>query len=128
NGEMKIVTNRSRGWNRFAVDVLVAADEDLGRALDVCQQVVDGMNADRQWRNRLLDPIELWGVESLVGQEVQVRMVLRARPGPDGPEAARELRRRVHLALAETKIRMRSSREITVMSGASNIVPAAKAS
>src|SRR5438093_1065605 len=41
NGEMKIVTNRSRGWNRFAVDVLVAADEDLGRALDVCQQVVD---------------------------------------------------------------------------------------
>ncbi len=128
NGEMKIVTNRSRGWNRFAVDVLVAADEDLNRALEGCRKVIDVMNADRPWRARLLDPIELWGVESLVGQEVQVRMVVRAKPGPDGPETARELRRRIHLALAETKIRMRSSREIAVLPGVPSTAPTARAS
>ena len=117
NGEMKIVTNRSRGWNRLAVDALVAANEDLGQALEICRRVVSTMNADPQWKSRLLEPIELWGVESLVGPEVQVRMVLRARPGPDGPEAARELRRRVQLALADAKIRTRSGREITIMAG-----------
>jgi moderate conductance mechanosensitive channel len=114
NGEMKVVTNRSRGWNRIAVDVLIAADQDLDRALGVCRKVVAGMNADADWRDRLLDPIELWGVESLVGEEVQLRMVVRARPGPDAPEAARELRRRVHLALAEASVRTRSSREIAI--------------
>jgi small conductance mechanosensitive channel len=114
NGEMKIVTNRSRGWNRLAVDLLIAADEDIDRALEVCRRVVEAMNDDPAWQERLLDPIELWGIESLVGQEVQLRIVIRARPGPDAPEAARELRRRVHLALAEANIRMRASREIAI--------------
>ena len=40
-------------------------------------------------------PVEVWGVESLAGTEVQLRMVVRARPGRRRPEAARELRRRV---------------------------------
>jgi small-conductance mechanosensitive channel len=118
NGEMKVVTNRSRGWNRLAVDVLIAADQDLDRALAVCRQVVSAMNTDAAWRDRLIDPIEVWGVESLVGQEVQLRMVVRARPGPDAQEAARELRRRVHLALADANVRTRSSREIAIASPA----------
>ena len=111
---MKIVTNRSRGWNRIAVDVLIAADQDLDRALGVCRKVVAGMNGDSDWRDRLLDPIEVWGVESLVGEEVQLRMVVRPRPGPDAPEAARELRRRVHQALAEASVRTPTSREIAI--------------
>ena len=123
NGEMKIVTNRSRGWNRIAVDVLVASDQDLDRALAVCREVVREMNADPAWTSRLLDPIEVWGVESLVGQEVQLRMVLRARPGPDAPEAARELRRRVHLALATAQVRTRSSREVPVAGSATPRAP-----
>ncbi|HET7225753.1 MAG TPA: mechanosensitive ion channel family protein [Candidatus Eisenbacteria bacterium] len=109
NGEMKIVTNRSRGWNRVAVDVLIAADQDLDPALAVCREVADSMNQDPEWRRRLLEPVELWGVESLVGQEVQVRLVLRARPGGDAQSAARELRRRLHSRLAEAEVRTRSS-------------------
>lgn len=109
NGEMKIVTNRSRGWNRIAVDVLIAADQDLEPALAVCRAVAQGMNDDPEWRRRLLEPVEVWGVESLVGQEVQVRLVLRARPGGDTQSAARELRRRLHAQLAEAQVRTRSS-------------------
>jgi len=109
NGEMKIVTNRSRGWNRIAVDVLIAADQDLDPALTVCRNVADGMNQDPEWRRRLLEPVELWGLESLVGQEVQVRLVLRARPGSDAQQAARELRRRLHSQLAEAQVRTRSN-------------------
>lgn len=109
NGEMKVVTNRSRGWNRIAVDVLIGADQDLDRALTVCRATAEEMNADPEWRRRLLEPVEVWGVESLVGQEVQLRLVLRARPGQDAPEAARELRRRLHVRLAEADVRTRSN-------------------
>jgi small conductance mechanosensitive channel len=105
NGEMKVVTNRSRGCNRTAVDVVIPAGQDLDAALDVCRRVVERMNAEPAWQERLLDPIELWGVESVSGAEAQIRMVLRARPGPDGPEAARELRRRVQRALLDARIR-----------------------
>jgi small conductance mechanosensitive channel len=44
NGEMKIVTNRSRGWNRVFIDVVVAGDQDADRALE-------SRSAARQWRS-----------------------------------------------------------------------------
>jgi len=114
NGEMKVVTNRSREWNRLALDVLVAADEDLDRALELCRSVVAELNADSRWNGRLLDPVEVWGVESLGGAENQIRMVVRTRPGADGPEVARELRRRVHHALVTAGVGTTTSRELSL--------------
>ena len=114
NGEMKVVTNRSREWNRLALDVLVAADEDLDRALELCRSVVAELNADPRWNGRLLDPVEVWGVESLGGAENQIRMVVRTRPGADGPEVARELRRRVHHALVTAGVGTTTSRELSL--------------
>ncbi|HEY6867554.1 MAG TPA: mechanosensitive ion channel family protein [Candidatus Eisenbacteria bacterium] len=114
NGEMKIVTNRSRGWSRIAVDMPVAAEEDIDRALGVCRAVVTTMNADPAWKARLLEPIDLWGVESLTGSENTIRSVIRARPGADGPQSARELKRRLLVAMGEQGIGTRTTREIFV--------------
>lgn len=114
NGEMKIVVNRSRGWSRLAVDVPVPADQDIERALDVCEKVAQAMNNDAAWRTRLLDPVEVWGVESLSAIEVQIRLAVRAQPGADAPEAARELRRRIIRGLVAAKIRLAPEREITI--------------
>lgn len=114
NGEMKIVVNRSRGWSRLAVDVPVPSDQDIERALDVCEKVAQGMNNDAAWRTRLLDPIEVWGVEGLSPAEVLIRLAVRAKPGADAPEAARELRRRIVRGLVAAKIRMAPEREITI--------------
>ncbi|MEK7823572.1 MAG: mechanosensitive ion channel family protein [Candidatus Eisenbacteria bacterium] len=114
NGEMKIVVNRSRGWSRLAVDVPVAADQDVERAVEVCEKVAVAMNNDAAWRSRLLDPVEVWGVEGLTGAEALVRLVVRAQPGPDAPEAARELRRRIVRGFATAHVRMTTQREITI--------------
>jgi small conductance mechanosensitive channel len=114
NGEMKIVVNRSRGWSRLAVDVPVPADQDIERALDVCEKVAQAMNNDAAWRSRLLDPIEVWGVEGLSSTEARIRLVVRAQPGPDAPEAARELLRRIVRGFAGANIRLAPQREITI--------------
>jgi len=127
NGEFKTVTNRSRGWNRLTVDVPVGANEDLGRALRLCRAVVDGLNAEPGWRGRLLDPAELWGVESLVGPEVQLRMVVRSRPGADAFQVARELRLRCHEALVAGGIRAGTGREIAITPLSAGPGPAAAA-
>jgi small-conductance mechanosensitive channel len=114
NGELKTVTNRSRGWTRLAVDVPVATDQNLEHALDVCRRVVEAMNLDPEWRPRLLDPVELWGIETLTAAEATVRVVLRARPGADAPEASRELRLRIHRALVDAELRTAMSRDINI--------------
>jgi small-conductance mechanosensitive channel len=105
NGEMRVVVNRSRGWNRVAVDVPVASSVDLDRALQVCRSVAVQMNAEPEWSERLLDPIDVWGVESLGPSEAQIRLVVRAHPGGDAAETSRELRRRLHAALAGAGVR-----------------------
>jgi small conductance mechanosensitive channel len=114
NGEMKVVVNRSRGWHRIAIDVPVSTNADLDSALEACRRVVESINADPRWRGRLLDPVETWGIESIGPSETVIRIVLRARPGPDGPETSRELRRRLHDALGDAGHRYRTAREVVL--------------
>lgn len=106
NGSMKTVTNRSRGWNRLAVDVPIDPNDDAERALEACRHVAEEMNADPAWKDRLLEPVQLWGIEQLDPTYVQIRLALRARPGADTADAARELRRRVHRALTAAGVRL----------------------
>jgi moderate conductance mechanosensitive channel len=101
NGEMKVVVNRSRGWNRLPVDVPIRAGQDLDRAIEICQHVAAEMTADPAWKDRLLEPVRVWGIERL-GHEAVIRLVVRSGPGAATAESARELRRRVHHALAQS--------------------------
>src|SRR5262245_14200254 len=114
NGEMKVVVNRSRGWNRLAVDVPVAPDENADRALDLCRRVAAAMNAEPEWRSRMLDDLQVWGLESLGSHELSIRLVVRAVPGSDAHEVARELRRRLHRAMIEGGVRLGISRDIGI--------------
>lgn len=114
NGEMKIVINHSRGWHRLAVDVPLAADQDVERAIALCEKAAEAMNNDASWRTRLLDPVEVWGIETVSVNEVHVRLVVRANPGPDAGEAARELRRRILTAFVAARLRVAAQRDITI--------------
>ena len=106
NGEIRTVTNRSRGWNRAFADIAIAPDEDAGAALDVCREVVKRFNQEPEWKDRLLDPAEVWGIESIGPDAVRLRVSARARPGADAAQTARELRSRLHRALREAGIRV----------------------
>jgi small conductance mechanosensitive channel len=100
NGEFKTVINRSRGWNRLAVDVRINAGQDLDQALECCREAARLMSSDAAWQDRLLEPVQVLGVERL-GADATIRLAVRAKPGAHATDAARELRRRLHHALTE---------------------------
>jgi small conductance mechanosensitive channel len=106
-----MVTNRSRGWNRAVADVTISPEQDAERALEVCRKVVSEFNADKPWRDRLLDPAEVWGIESLTERGTVLRVAARTRPGADSASAARELRRRLHHALLDAGIALAAPRQ-----------------
>jgi hypothetical protein len=58
------------------------------------------MSADPAWQDRLLEAVQVLGIERL-GADATIRLAVRARPGSHAADAARELRRRVHDALAQ---------------------------
>jgi small conductance mechanosensitive channel len=95
NGEMKIVVNHSRGWQRAVVDLPVAPGQDLALALRLAETVARELNADRDWKDLLLEPFEVMGFERTGADGSTMRIVGRARPGGDAPRLSRELRLRV---------------------------------
>lgn len=98
NGEIKVVSNKTRGWARAVIDVGVAYDADIDRAIEVVRSEADRLSSDPTWKLQLDGPLEVWGVESLSDNGVVIRTVARTRPGSQW-NAAREFRRRLKIRL-----------------------------
>jgi len=73
NGEIKIVTNRTRDYAQALIEVGVAYREDTDEAMAVMREVGAGMRADAAWGGRILDEVELVGVERWADSAVILR-------------------------------------------------------
>jgi small conductance mechanosensitive channel len=94
NSEIKVVSNKTRGWSRAVVDVGVPYDENVDRALEVLRDEAAQFSTDRTWGAQLDGPVEVLGVESLGDSAVVLRTVIRTQPGSQW-SVAREFRRRI---------------------------------
>jgi len=94
NGEIKVVSNKTRGWSRAVVDVGVPYEENVDRALEVLRDEAAQFSTDKSWGTQLDGPVEVLGVESLSDSAVVLRTLLRTQPGSQW-SVAREFRRRI---------------------------------
>lgn len=94
NGQIQVVSNKTRLWSRAVVDVGVAYDAPVDRAIEVFADEARAFAADEAWGARLDGEPDVLGVQSLGDSSVVVRTLLRTRPG-DQWATAREFRRRV---------------------------------
>ena len=94
NGEIKVVSNKTRGWSRAVVDVGVAYDEDVDRALAIVRDEAAQFTTDKTWSSQLDGPVEVLGVESLADSAVVIRTLIKTQPGSQW-SVAREFRRRM---------------------------------
>jgi small conductance mechanosensitive channel len=97
NGQMTRVGNKSQQWSRALLDIAVAPDTDIGQATEVIQDTADDMWADDEWRDRLLDHPEVWGVEDIGIGGILIRLVVKTVPNAQW-EVSRELRARLKRA------------------------------
>lgn len=94
NGEIKVVSNKTRGWSRAIVDISVPHTEDLDRALTIVRDEAANFSTDPVWGLQLDGPVEVLGVESLTDNSVVIRTLLKTQPGSQW-SVAREFRRRL---------------------------------
>jgi len=80
NGAIGAVTNRSRDFAYAVIDAGVAYRENVDAALDIMRQVGDAMRADPVFGARILDPIEIVGVENWADSAVILRCRFKVRP------------------------------------------------
>lgn len=94
NGSITTVSNFTRGWSRAVVDVSVAYEEDLDRAIATVRDEALRFAAEADWRERLDGAPEVLGVDQLADSAVVIRTLLRTRAGQHWA-VAREFRRRL---------------------------------
>lgn len=103
NGEIRRVGNMSQEWSRALLDIGVAYGSDVDEAAAVIKEVADAMYEEDQYGGLFLGSPEIWGVESLSADSVEIRLVIKTKPGEQWA-ISRELRRRIKLALDQAQI------------------------
>jgi small conductance mechanosensitive channel len=93
----------SQGWARAIIDIGVPADSDLDEVEHVMLETAQGLAKDPKWRTRIVEKPELWGLESIGGDALVVRIVIKSRANAKD-DVAQELRRRLRSALSENEI------------------------
>ncbi|UNK72336.1 mechanosensitive ion channel domain-containing protein [Microbacterium sp. H1-D42] len=122
NGEVTRIGNMSQGWARAIIDLGVAPDADLDLVEKTMLTTAQSLAKDPKWRTRVIQMPEVWGLESIDGDALLVRVVMKTRANARD-DVSQELRRRLRAALLENDILVPSMHAVTVtgMDGARRV-------
>ena len=104
NGEIRKVGNSSMEWSRALIDVLVPYDADLDLVRRIINEEAAAFALDPEWQPKVLEPPELWGVQSMEANHLAVRMVVKTAPR-EQYAVGRELRGRISAQLRRQGVR-----------------------
>lgn len=106
NGEMRVVSNLTKGWSRVNLDFDIDYREDLPAVIELIGEAAKKVAApESPVAEFIIDGPEVLGIEEVAGKLVTIRVIARTEPFMD-PEVAREIRREVAMALGQQKIVM----------------------
>jgi small conductance mechanosensitive channel len=97
NGEIKVLTNRTRGFAYAVIEIGIAYAADVDRALALMREVGAGLRAEAAWSGRIAGDTEIVGVESLADSAVIVRCRVKVAPAIEQWNVRREFLKRLHL-------------------------------
>jgi small conductance mechanosensitive channel len=92
NGEMRVLANLTRDWSRVILELGVAYEEDLERAISVLAASAEAFAQDPAYQADLLEAPQVLGAVSFGDSAVNVRVTVKTAPGKQW-EIGRTLRR-----------------------------------
>lgn len=97
NGSINTLSNMTKDWSAYVLNVNVAYKEDTDRVADVMRQVAEEMYAEAKYRSAMLESIEIIGVDGFTESAVTIKARLKTRPQQQFT-IGREYRRRLKIA------------------------------
>ncbi|MFT4305708.1 MAG: mechanosensitive ion channel [Microbacterium sp.] len=122
NGEISRIGNMSQGWSRVIIDLAVPVDADVPTVEKAMLAAAKGLAKDAKWRTRIIEQPEIWGLESISGDALVIRLVVKTRSNAKD-DVARELRMRLKLAIDDLGVELPQLNSITLtgMEGAMSV-------
>ena len=103
NSEIKTVANLSSQWSRADLNIPVAYQTDVNKALELIGQVAQKMSQDLNWREYILEPPQVLGVDNFEERGAIVKVWIKTQPLKQW-DVSREFRRRLKVAFDEAGI------------------------
>lgn len=94
NGTINTLSNMTRGWSRYVIDVGVAYKENVDEVMQVLREIGEELYKDERFRPSILEPIEILGVDNFGRSEVIIKCMIKTQPLKQW-DVGRELRRRI---------------------------------
>jgi len=94
NGEIAVVTNMTKEWSRFLIDVGVAYKESVDRVMKILADIGEEMRKDERFGPLILEPLAVLGVDSFGDSSVNIRVMFTTQPLQQWT-VGREFRRRI---------------------------------
>ncbi len=103
NGIIDVATNFTREWSRALVEIGVAYKEDVDHVIGVLQEVGEDLRNDPDFKEIILEPMTVQGLDSFGDSSVNIRIFFKTLPIKQW-DVAREFRKRVKKAFDEKGI------------------------
>jgi small-conductance mechanosensitive channel len=97
NGAIESLSNMTKDFSFFVLDMGVAYKEDTDRVVEVMREVGEELRSDPGFRERILEPIEILGVDNFADSAVVIRARIKTVPIQQW-NVGREYRRRLKKA------------------------------
>jgi small-conductance mechanosensitive channel len=99
NGSIERLSNLTKDFSYYVVDVGVAYNEDPDEVAEVLRQIGDELQADPRFAPNILEPLEILGVDAFEESQVTLKTRIKTVPLKQW-EVGRELRRRIKKTFA----------------------------
>jgi small conductance mechanosensitive channel len=80
NSSIDTVTNMSKEFSRTVIDVGVAYKEDVDEVMDILREIGEGMRNDPEYGKKILEPIEIFGLQKFDDSAIIVRARMTTKP------------------------------------------------
>lgn len=80
NGGISTVTNMSRGFAHAVIDISVAYKEEISRVMQIMREVGQTLREDKVYADKILDEMEMAGVDNLADSAVIIRCRFKVLP------------------------------------------------
>lgn len=94
NGNITSVSNMTKDWSRYVIDVGVAYKEDVDYVMEVLKKIGAELSADPEFGQYILKPLEVLGVDNFAPSEIVIKVMITTVPLKQW-YVGRELRRRI---------------------------------
>lgn len=80
NGHIDVVTNMTKEFSRYVFDIGVAYREDVDEVIEVIKEVDEELRSDPGYKEDILGPIEIMGLDQFANSAVVIRARTTTKP------------------------------------------------